>query len=118
MLAAMPGTVSSHGAGGRLRGHLIMPRSPQMPRPCVEGAMTGPRSLKLAGVSLWAWTPGWHTSGLPGLCGQENIRPGQGVTVKTSTGPPPAPPPDPTPALHPARRVPGNIHPETSRNKL
>lgn len=97
-----------------LRGHLIMPRSPQMPRPCMEGATTGPRSLKLAGVSLWAWTPGRHTSGLPGLCGQENIRPGQGVTVKTSTGPPPAPPPVPAPALHPCsegarKHPPGNI---------
>lgn len=97
--AAVPGTVSAHEAGGHLRGHLIIPRSPQMPRPCTEGAAMGPRSHKLAGVSLWAWTPGRHTSGLPGSCGRENIGPEQSHCEnlrRPSSGSTPAP------ALHPS----------------
>lgn len=77
MLTAVPGTVSSREARDRLRGHLITPGKPQMPQLCMEGATMGPRSHKLAGVSLWAWTPGWNMSSLPGSCGWEIIRTGQ-----------------------------------------
>lgn len=112
-LPVNPGTVSSREAGDCLRGHLITPRRPQMPRLCMEGATMGPRSHKLAGVSLWAWTPGRHMLGLPGSCGREIIGTRQSHREhlhQTFSGsfPSPQPPPSTPPAQSMCTK-----HPET-----
>lgn len=73
----------------------------------------GPRSHKLAGVSLWAWTPGWNMSSLPGSCGWEIIRTGQSHREnlhRTFSGS--APSPQPAPSTPPAQSV-HTKHPET-----